>query len=139
MNDVWLAVIGVAVAVMAVIQVCAMVIALRAARRVDDALTTFQKDIQPIVTNLKSMSADVARTAGIASLQAQRAEQLITDVTLRVNDTVAAVERAVARPAREVFAMVQGLIAAFMAFREGPASAVPTHPVSEEEDSLFIG
>ena len=89
MNDVWLAVIGVAVAVMAVIQVCAMVIALRAARRVDDAVTT--------------------------------------------------VERAVARPAREVFAMVQGLIAAFMAFREGPASAVPTHPVSEEEDSLFIG
>ena len=56
------------------------------------------------------MSADAARAANIASEQAQRAEQLIGDLTSRVNDTVAAVEATVARPVREAYAMLQGLL-----------------------------
>ena len=140
MNDLYLGVIAVAVAVMAIIQVAAVVVALRAARRVGDAVAKFEDDVRPIVANLKSMSADAARTASIASAQAQRAEQLIGDVTARVNDTVAAVEATVVAPAREAYAMMQGLLAAFGAFRQAPPPAPGrrTH-VSEEEDSLFIG
>jgi hypothetical protein len=138
-NDVWLAVIAVAVAVMAAIQIFVVMVAMRTARHVGDVLTTVQKDLQPIVTNLKSMSADAARTASIASAQAQRAEQLVADLTDRVTDTVSAVEDAVRRPAREAYAMLQGLFAAVSAFREGPAPAAQRHAASEEEDSLFIG
>jgi len=85
------------------------------------------------------MSADAARTASIASAQAQRAEQLIGDLTARVNSTVAVVEETVMGPAREAYAVVQGLLAAFGAFRQS-APAAGRRPVStEEEDSLFIG
>jgi hypothetical protein len=139
-NDLFLGVIAVAVAVMATIQVAAVVVAMRTARRVGDAVAKIEDDLRPIVASLKSMSADAARTASIASAQAQRAEQLIGDVTARVNDTVAAVEATVVAPAREAYAMMQGLLAAFSAFRQ-PAPPAPgrrTH-VSEEEDSLFIG
>lgn len=136
MTDVYLAVIAVAVAAMAVIQVAAIVVAMRAATRVGDAVSRFEQDVRPIVTNLKAMSADAARTASIASAQAQRAEQLIGDLTARVNDTVAAVEASVITPAREAYAMLQGLLAAF---RQGPAPSTRRPTAPEEEDPLFIG
>lgn len=139
MTDVYLAVIAVAVAAMAVIQVAAVVVAVRTAKRVGDAVSRFEEDVWPIVTNLKAMSADAARTASIASAQAQRAEQLIGDLSSRVNSTVAAVEASVITPAREAYAMIQGLLAAFAAFRQGPAPSGRRHAAAEDEDPLFIG
>ncbi len=85
------------------------------------------------------MSADAARTASIASAQAQRAEQLIGDLSSRVNSTVAAVEASVVTPAREAYAMVQGLMAALAAFRQGRSGPSRRPAASEEEDALFIG
>lgn len=140
MNELFLGVIAVAVAVMAVIQVAAVVGALRASRRAAETVARLEDDIKPIVANLKSMSADAARAASIASTQAQKAEQLIGDLSTRVNSTVAAVEEAVIAPARDAYAMVQGLVAAFAAFRQGGAPATRRRPsTTEEEDSLFIG
>ncbi len=139
MSDVYLAVIAGAVAVMAVIQIVAIIVAMRATRRVGDAVTRFEEDVRPIVTNLKSMSADAARTASIASAQAQRAEQLIGELTARVNGTVAAVEAAVVKPAREAYAMVQGLLGALAAFRQSPPGPGRPPAASDEEESLFIG
>ena len=140
MTDVYLAVIAVAVAAMAVIQIAAIIVAMRTAKRVGDAVSRLESDVRPIVTNLKAMSADAARTASIASAQAQRAEQLIGDVTSRVNHTVAAVEASVVAPAREAYAMVQGLLGALSAFRQGPAPPGHRRPTAaEEEDPLFIG
>jgi hypothetical protein len=138
-SDVLLGVIATAVAVMALIQVAAIVVAMRAARRVGDAVARFENDVRPIVTNLKSMSVDAARAAHIASEQAQRAEQLIGDLTSRVNDTVAAVEATVARPVREAYAMLQGLLGAVAAFREGPGAPARQGATPEEDDPLFIG
>jgi hypothetical protein len=138
-NDVYLAVIAVAVAVMAVIQVAAIVAAMRTARRVGDAVSRLEGDLRPIVANLKSMSADAARTASIASAQAQRAEQLIGDLTARVNSTVAVVEESVIGPARQAYAVVQGLLAALGTFRQAAPSAGRRPASTEEEDSLFIG
>jgi hypothetical protein len=138
-NDVYLGVIAVAVAAMALIQVAAIVMAMRAARRVGDAVSRLEGDLRPIVANLKSMSADAARAASIASAQAQRAEQLIGDLTTRVNNTVAVVEQAVFSPAREAYAVVQGLFAALSTFRQGPAPSGRRPATTEEEDSLFIG
>lgn len=139
MNDVFLGVIAVAVAVMALIQVAAVVVAMRASRRVAETVARFEDDVKPIVANLKSMSADAARTASIASAQAQRAEQLIGDLTTRVNNTVAVVQETVVAPAREAYAMVQGLLAALSAFRQGGPAPSRRPSTSEEEDSLFIG
>ena len=136
----YLGIIAAGIAVMAAIQIAAIVVAVRAARRVGDAVARLEHDVRPIVTSLKSMSADAARTANIAAAQAQRAEQLLGDLTVRVNNTVAAVEATVMAPAREAYAAVQGLLGALAAFRQGPARPMaPHHPASEEEESLFIG
>lgn len=139
MSDVFLGVIATAVAVMAIVQVAMIVVAMRTARRVGDAVARFEHDVRPIVTNLKSMSVDAARAASIASEQAQRAEQLIGGLSNRVNEAVAAVEETIARPVREAYAMLQGLLGAVTAFRDGPPAPARRGAGSEEEDSLFIG
>ena len=139
MTEVYLAVIAVAVAAMAVIQIAAIVVAMRTAKRVGDAVGRFEDDVRPIVTNLKAMSVDAARTASIASAQAQRAEELIGTLTTRVNHTVAAVEASVVAPAREAYAMVQGVLGALAVFRQGPPPASRRPAATEDEDPLFIG
>ena len=139
MSDLFLGVIAAAVLAMAVIQVTAIIVAMRAARRVGDAVSRFETDMKPIVTNLKAMSADAARTASIAAAQAQRAEHLINDLTVRVNDTIAAVEATIVTPVREAYAMVQGLLGALSMFRPVAQAPAPRAGTSEEEDSLFIG
>src|SRR5688572_29700649 len=124
---------------MAVIQIAAIVVAMRTAKRVGDAVGRFEDDVRPIVTNLKAMSVDAARTASIASAQAQRAEELIGTLTTRVNHTVAAVEASVVAPAREAYAMVQGVLGALAVFRQGPPPASRRPAATEDEDPLFIG
>jgi hypothetical protein len=56
-----------------------------------------------------------------------------------VNAAVAAVEATVVAPAREAYAMVQGLLGALGAFRQSPPAPAIVRPASDEEDSLFIG
>lgn len=139
MSDIFLGVIAVAVLTMAVIQVAAIVFALRAARRVDEAVSRLERRVEPIVANLQTLTADAARATGIATTQVERATQLMTDLTRRIDDTAAAVQASIVAPAREGIAIVQGVLAALAAFRAGPSAAKRRPSATEEEDALFIG
>lgn len=61
MTDVFLGVIAVAVLIMAVIQVAAIVVALRMARRLDRFADSLEQDIRPVVASLQALTADAAR------------------------------------------------------------------------------
>jgi alkylated DNA nucleotide flippase Atl1 len=140
-SDLFLGVIAAAVAVMAVIQVAAMVFALRAARRVGDLVTRLEQDVTPLVANLRVVSAEAARAATAASAQVERAGELIAELTRRVDETAAKLQATIVTPARDVMAVVRGIIAAFAAFRTGTEGAAPRQrpAPAEEEDPLFIG
>lgn len=138
MSDLFLGLIAAAVVIMAAIQVAAIVFAMRAARRVSDAIGRLEQHVKPIVADLQAVSAQAARATSMAVAQVERADQLITDLSRRVEETAAAVQSSVVAPAREGFALVQGIIAAISAFR--PASAPRSRPIpAEDEDPLFIG
>jgi hypothetical protein len=137
-SDVFLGLIAAGVVIMAAMQIAAVVFAIRAARQVGEAVNRLHNDVKPIVANLEAMSAQAARASNAAAVQMERAGQLVTDLSRRVDDTAAAVQSSIVGPAREVYALAQGLLAALATFRHGarPRSrGVPT----EEEDPLFIG
>jgi len=140
-TDLFLGVIALAVLVMAIIQVAAIVFAARAARRVGEAVARLEHDVRPIVTNLQSISADAARATAIAAAQVDRAERVIGDLSQRLDETMTLVQKSIMTPAREGFAILQALKAAFGAFRSGaPHDATRKRPTAaEEEDALFIG
>lgn len=140
-NDVFLALIALGVLVMAAIQVGAIVLALRAARRVEGVLSQLQQDVRPVVASLQAMSADAARATAKVAGQIDRLEVLLTDVSRKIEDTASTVQQTVIAPVREAMAVVEGIKAAIASVfggarlarrRKSPAGA-------EEEDVLFIG
>ncbi len=143
MTDVWLGVIAVAVAVMALIQVGAIVAAARLARRVDALTGQLEREIKPLVANLTSMSSEAARVASLAAGQVERVDHMVGDLARRADSTMAAAQHFVTGPARDGAAVVAGVRAAFRALRgirdASSRRRAAQRVVTEEEDSLFIG
>jgi hypothetical protein len=82
------------------------------------------------------VAADAARVSGIAAVQAERVDAMLTDLADQVEQGVAQVRDAVMAPAREGLALVTGLRAALNALR-GVRRGRPSR--AEDEDALFIG
>jgi hypothetical protein len=138
-NDLFLGIIAVAVAVMAAIQVGAIIVASRLAKRVDRLATQIEQDIRPVFQNLNAMSAEAAKAAALAAQQVERADRLFGDLVHRVDATVNTLQSRVIGPAREGAAMLAGLRAALSALRDVRESPQRRQAPVEEEDALFIG
>ena len=139
MTDLFLGVIAAGVVTMAIIQVAAIVFALRAARRVGDAVSRFEQSVQPLVANLQSLTSEAARATSVAAAQVERASQMMGDLARRVDETAAAIQSSIVRPAREGYAVFQGIIAALAALRTTPPPRSKRPAATDEEDALFIG
>jgi len=135
---VFLGVIAVATLVMAAIQIGAVVVAARLAKRLEQTVARLERDIEPIIARASLVSAEAARAASTVADQVERADAMLTDLGRRVDDTVTLVQAAVVTPAREGLAIVAGLRAALSALR-GLRHGHGGGGRHEEEDALFIG
>jgi hypothetical protein len=138
-NDVFLGIIAVAVALMAAIQVGAIIVAARLAKRVDRLADQIEQDIRPVFENLNAMSAEAARAAALAAVQVERADRMFGDLAHRVDETLNTLQSRVLGPAREGAALLAGLRAALAAFRDRRDTGRKRPAPVEEEDALFIG
>lgn len=137
-SDIFLGVIAAATLIMALIQVGAILALVRIARQAQQVLTTVQQEIRPLITKANTIADEASRTAALATVQAQKVDILVTDLSRRVEETAAIVQQAIVTPAREGIAIVAALKAGFGALR-GFRDARPRHSRQEEEDPLFIG
>ena len=137
-SQAFLGVIAVSTALMAVMQIGALVVLARVAVQVRDIVATLQKDIRPLIGRANQIAEDASRTAALATAQAQKIDRLMTDLTRRVDETSAIVQQAIITPAREGMAIVAALKAGFGALRSMRDSRGRSAGV-EEEDALFIG
>jgi hypothetical protein len=142
-TEVWLAIIAVAVAVMATIQVGAIVLGVRLARRVDQLTTQVERDIKPLIQNLTDVTAEAQRAMQLATAQVERADRLFGDLAVSAERTMALAAQFVGGPAQKGLALVSAARAAFGAFRDlreasrRRRSQRAMHP--DDEESLFIG
>ena len=139
-----LGIIALAVAVMAVVQVGAIIAGLRMARRVEQLASDLETSVKPLLANLTAVTAEASKAANLAAAQVERFDRLIADLTARVDQTIAAAQQFVSGPAREGMAIVAGIraaVSAFQGLREASRRRRATRPtvIEEEEESLFIG
>jgi hypothetical protein len=139
-----LGIIAVAVAVMALVQVGAIVAGLRVARRVEALATDLETSVKPLLANLTAMTAEASRAASLAAAQVERIDRVFGELATRVDQTLATAQAFIAGPAREGMAIVAGVKAAISALkglREATRrrSAARSATFEEEEESLFIG
>ncbi len=138
-GETFLAVIAVATLVMALIQVGAIVAAIRLGRQARHALESVQQEIRPLAARLNAIAEEASQTAAIATAQAQKVDRLVTDLSRRVEETAAIVQDAIITPAREGLAIAAAVKAGLSALR-GLRDLQPRHGrTADEEDPLFIG
>lgn len=141
MNDwsqVFLGVIAAATAVMAIVQIGAIVVLARVSAQVQGIVATIQTDIRPLLARATAIADEASKTATLATAQAQKIDRLLTDLTRRVDETSAVIQQAILTPAREGMAIIAALKAGFGALKgirdlRGRPGGV------DDEDALFIG
>lgn len=134
----FLGMIAAATAIMALIQIGAIIAIVKLAIQVRDLVATIQVDIRPLIARATTLAEEASRTAAIATRQAEKIDTLVTTLAARVDDTAAVVQEAIVTPAREGLAIVAALKAGLAALKgmripRGRQSGV------EDEDALFIG
>jgi len=132
-TNVWLGTIAAATLIMATIQVGVIVGFLLIYRRVNKLSARVEREMQPLIDKVNAIGADAARISALATQQAERADELMANVSRRVETTVAVVQSAIIAPARESLAVVSALKATMGAFRR------PRRGRRDEDDPLFIG
>ena len=137
--EVFLGVIALATFTMAAIQVGALVYGLMVAKRVNRLLDQVERQLQPLADSLNAIARDAARVSGLAVGQVERVDRLVTDLTVRIEQTATTVQDAVLKPLREGAAMLAGVKAAIEIFRGLAKRPDASRGRSDEEDALFIG
>lgn len=143
MTDVWLGIIALAVVVMAAIQVGAIVLGLRLARRVNQLTTEIERDVKPLIKNLTDMTAEASRAVALATAQVERADRLFGDLAQSAERTMAIVSQLVGGPAKNGVALFSAARAAYSAFRDlrdaSRRRQAYRSTAPDDEESLFIG
>lgn len=135
----FLGAIALATLVMAVIQVGAIIYGALLARRMHELVTRVERDVAPIIDRLTVMSTEASRAASLAAVQVEKVDKMVTDVTQRVDATMAMAQRALVTPAREGVALAAAVKATVDTLRELRRQRRAGRLGAEEDDALFIG
>jgi hypothetical protein len=142
--EILLGVIAVAVAVMAIVQVGAIVAGLRLARRVDKLAGDLETAVKPVLASLTALTQEATRAANLATAQVERFDRIVTDMTVKVDQMLTSAQSLVSGPAREGRALMAGIRAAVSAFQglrdaSRRRSAQRSRTLDDDDESLFIG
>ena len=137
--EVFLGIIALATLTMAAIQVGVIIYGVGVARRVNKLLTQVEQELQPLANSLNSIARDAARITSLATGQAERIDRLVSDITIRLEQTATTLQDAILRPLRDGAAIMTGVKAAIDVIREVTRKPGASRARAEDEDALFIG
>ncbi len=136
---VFLAIIAVSVLVMALMQVGVLLYAARLGRRFERLTARVEQDIRPLLEHIETVGSNAAEVSRLAVLQAQRAEEMLSEFSARADRAVTNLQSALRAPVREGRALVAGIRAGVAAAAGLRYEARARRARVQEEDPLFIG
>ena len=137
----FLGVIALATLVMALIQVGAIIYLARTAKRVEALLGRVERDLQPTVERINLVSHEAARAATLATMQLERIDKTMTNLSERVDHGVVALQRSLSAPAKEgaaLMAAVRATVGALRDARDARRKRSGDGPHGDDDDYLFI-
>ena len=138
-TEIFLGIIAVATLMMALLQLGIVMYGWVLARKIARLVTDVEREMGSIMESLNAVARDAARATALAAVQVERVDRLFADLSLRVEQTAATVQKAIIAPLREGAAVMAGLRAAVAVLKELTGRSGAPGPRSEEEDALFIG
>ena len=141
---IWLGIIAVSVAVMAIIQIGLIVASLRVARQLSATTEELRREIRPLVDKVHRIADEAGRATSLATVQIERVDQILSTTTARVDEGLAIVRHAIGGPLRQGYAVALAVRAEISAFGQrapgrGRRRADPSPATRDEEDALFVG
>ncbi|MBK9239350.1 MAG: DUF948 domain-containing protein [Acidobacteria bacterium] len=136
MTEVWLGVIAVAVAVMAILQIAVLLRLSQVAREASEATRDLRRELTPLIAKAHKIADDAGRVSALALTQVERVDQLFESTALRIDETMQTVQDTLIRPVRQGAAVMAGVKAALAVFR---ARQDRGRYDRDDDDALFIG
>ena len=137
--EVFLGIIALATLTMAAIQVGVIIYGVGMVRRVNRLLTQVEQEMKPLADSLNVIARDAARISSLAAGQVERVDRLVSDITIRLEQTATTLQDAILRPLRDGAAIMTGVKAAIEVVRELTRRPDRGRSRAEDEDALFIG
>lgn len=132
---VFLGIIAMATLVTAILQIVLLVAGWQLVRRVTRFIEDIERDVRPILGHINSIARDASKVATLAAAQVERADQLLSNAVLRIDDLLSNLSGVVVKTLREGNALMIGIravMAAVHAFRDRRRRR------SEDDEALFI-
>jgi hypothetical protein len=136
---VFLGIIAAATLLMAITQVGAIIYGLMLARRIARLLDRLEQETRPILDSLNAFARDAARASSLAVSQVERFDKLVSDLTVRIEETASTVQKAIGAPLRDGAAVLAGVRAALAVLKGLSSRSGNAGARADEEDALFIG
>ena len=130
-----LSVIAVATVIIAVVQIGVVIFAVRLAKRLSRLVDVVEHEIRPTLARVDAVSSDVARVTSLASNQAERLDQITSDLIDKIDEILTAADRSVFAPLKQGAGFLFGLRAALSAFRGESLQSKPTSDDGEKSAS----
>ena len=131
---IFLGVIAVTTLLTAITQIVLLLAAARLVRRITTLVDDLDKEIRPIIAHISSIATDASRVASLAVAQVERADQVLADAAVKIEQTLASVQALIVNTLREGNALMAGFRAVMAAIRafQGRRGR------SDDDDALFI-
>jgi hypothetical protein len=137
---VFLGVMAVSLAVMAIIQVALIVAGISAIRKLGAVAEELRREVAPLIDKVNRIADDANRVTSLAALQLERVDQFMAATTTRVDQTLGVVQGLLSGPVRQSTVLLAAFRAAMAAFRgwQDRKSRKPDAPI-DDEDTWFVG
>ncbi len=137
---VFLGIMAVSLAVMALIQVGLIIAGIRVAQKLGAAIDDMRREIRPLMDKVNRIADDAGRATALARDQVERIDQFMATTTTRIESTLGVVQDVMSGPVRQGAVAMAAVRAAMAAFRDwqGRKSA-RTSRDHDEDDAWFVG
>jgi len=133
---IWLGVIAISVALMALIQVVVLIAIARLALQAVRGVRELRNEIRPLMDKINQVADDARAISARAVMQVDRLEAMLASTAARFDETLGAIHSVVTGPLRQGSAIVAAIKGIFSAF--GRKSDASRHH-RDDEDALFVG
>ncbi|HCE03580.1 MAG TPA: hypothetical protein DEQ98_10095 [Acidobacteria bacterium] len=140
---VFLAAIAVATGTMALIQIGVIIYGARLAWRVTKLADRVERQLDPVMDKVTQMSADASRATKLAVAQVERADEMMSRLSRRADETLDLAQQVLVVPAQRGLALIDSLRAIFSPPSEPSPQGADTDTASEassdKDEALFVG
>ena len=143
-STVFLAAIAVATGVMALVQIGVIIYGARLAWRVTKLADRVERQLDPVMGKVTQISADASRATKLAVAQVERADEMMSRLSRRADETLDLFQQVLVVPAQRGLALVDSLRAIFFSSPPEPSpqgadTDTASEASSDKDESLFVG